>query len=334
MNKIFTDKVILITGGTGTIGMELAEQILKSEPKAVRILTNDENSLFHAMNKFSESNKFRYFLGSVVERERLNRAMTGADIVFHAAALKHVHICEYNPFEAVKTNVYGIQNVIDTAIDNNVEKVIFTSSDKAVNPSNVMGVSKLMGEKLITTANFFKGKNKTVFSTIRLGNVIGSRGSVVPLFKSQINSGGPITITDNNMSRYILTMDEAIDNILRVANISKGGEVFISKMRALNITTLAQSMIEELSSEDISLNVIGLKPGEKLFEELITEEEISRTVELDDFYVVLPQFTEFQDVNYSAYENNPIVKDVLRSDKADKMSKEEITTLLEAERML
>ena len=335
MNNIFNDKKILITGGTGSLGMEIARRLHEYKPKAIRIFSNDENGLFHTMNEFKEYKEFRYFLGNIERVERLNRAMEDVDIVFHTAALKHVHICEYNPFEAVETNVIGMQNLINSAIDNDVEKVLYTSSDKAVNPSNMMGVSKLMGEKLITTANFFKGKHKTVFSTIRLGNVIGSRGSVIPLFNSQIEAGGPLTLTDKKMSRYILIMNETIDNIFKVLDLCKGGDIYVPKMRAMDISDVAKWMIEEKGKDEIKIKEIGLKPGEKLYEELITEEEGRRTVEFDNFYVVLPQFTkEFQSIDYSAYEELPRVGNVLRSDEAKKMSRDEIISLLKTEKML
>ncbi|MCK5018757.1 MAG: polysaccharide biosynthesis protein [Candidatus Peribacteraceae bacterium] len=334
MNNIFNNKIILITGGTGSVGMEIARRLHEYKPKAIRIFSNDEDGLFHTMNEFKEFDEFRYFLGNIERIDRLNRAMEDVDIVFHAAALKHVQICEYNPFEAVETNVNGMQNLINSAIDNDVERVLYTSSDKAVNPSNMMGVSKLMGEKLITTANFFKGKHRTIFSTIRFGNVIGSRGSFIPFFNKQIEAGGPITLTDKNMSRYILVMNEAIDNVFRVLDLSRGGEIFIPKMRAIDISDIAEWMIEEKGKDGIGIKEIGLKPGEKIYEELITDEEGRRTVEYDNFYVVIPQFTEFQSVDYSIYENLPRVDNVLRSDEAVKMSKDETISLLKKESLL
>ncbi len=201
--------------------------------------------------------------------EKLSRSMQGVDVVFHAAALKHVILCERSPFEAVQTNIHGVQNVILAARKNNVERVIFTSSDKAVNPTNVMGTSKLMGERLMTAANSNARGEKTIFASTRFGNVLGSSGSVIPIFRKQIQKGGPVTITHPKMSRFIMTIEESVRLVIDSATVAKGGEVFITKMPVINIQDLAEVMLEELAptygykAEDIELTEIGTKPGEK-----------------------------------------------------------------------
>jgi FlaA1/EpsC-like NDP-sugar epimerase len=214
--------------------------------------------------------------------------MSGVDVVFHTAALKHVGLGEYNPFEVVQTNLQGLNNVIRSCLDADVERVVFTSSDKAVNPTNVMGASKMMGERLITAANEVRGGRRTRFASVRFGNVIGSRGSVVPIFARQLLRGQPVTLTDDNMTRYIMSIGEAADLVIAAASRAQGGEVFVTKMNAVRITDLAQAMADALSNGKWERVHIGLRPGEKLYEELLSSEEIARTVDVDRLLVVLP----------------------------------------------
>ena len=249
MEGIFKNKKILVTGGTGSIGQEILREILKYEPTVVRIIDVDETKQFELQQEYEDYDNIRFLLGDIRDKERLYRAIEDIDIVFHTAALKHVLACEYNPFEAVKTNVIGTQNLIDVCIDEEVEKVIFTSSDKAVNPTNVMGATKLLAERLITSANYYKGARKTIFSSVRFGNVLGSRGSVIPLFKTQIAKGGPVTITDKEMTRFIMSMCDAINLLFKATEIAQGGEIFVFKMDAIKITDLAEVMIEELAQK-------------------------------------------------------------------------------------
>jgi FlaA1/EpsC-like NDP-sugar epimerase len=290
----FRDKTILITGGVGTIGVELVKQLLKFNPKVIRVLDQNETALFFMGEEYKNEERIRCFLGNVRDKKRLKRAIEGVDIVFHLAALKHVIICEYNPFEAVQTNLMGIENLIDVAIDEEVDTLIFTSSDKAANPTNVMGSSKLMGERLITSANDIKGNRKTVFATVRFGNVAGSNGSVFHIFKRQIAKGGPVTITDNNMTRFIMSVEEAARLVIKACTMALGGEVFVTKMSALSIHDLAEVMINELAPkygykpEKIERTEVGIKPGEKLYEELMTEDEVTRAWELEGMYVIMP----------------------------------------------
>jgi FlaA1/EpsC-like NDP-sugar epimerase len=294
MLNTFKGKKILITGGVGTVGLELVSQLLKFDPKVIRVFDQNETELFFVNERYKNDKRIRCFLGNVRDKKRLKRAIENIDIVFHLAALKHVIICEYNPFEAVQTNLMGVEYLIDAAIDEDVDTVIFTSSDKAVNPTNVMGSSKLMGERLFSSANDIKGNRKTTFATVRFGNVAGSNGSVFHIFKEQIKNGGPVTITDNNMSRFVMSVEESARLVTKACLVALGGEVFITKMTALSILDLADVMINELAPkhghkpEDIKKVEIGIKPGEKIYEELMTEEEVSRSLELEDMFVTIP----------------------------------------------
>jgi len=253
----FQGKKILITGGTGTVGREVTRRLL-------------------FLN-----------IGDVRDAERLEMAMEEVDIVFHLAALKHVASCEYNPFEAINTNVYGSQNVINAALKVNAEKVIFTSTDKAVNPTSTMGATKLMAEKLFTAANYYKGRRRTVFASVRLGNVLGSRGSVIPLFKNQLLNGKQITLTSKKMTRFIMSLRQAVDFIFKASFLARGGEVFVPKMPAVKIIDLVGA-IEDVLGYKNGIKEIGVKPGEKLYEELMTRDEERRSLERDDMYIILP----------------------------------------------
>jgi len=295
-------KKILITGGAGTIGSGILKEVLKHNPAVVRILDNDETKLFELEHELADS-RIRYLLGDIREKERLYSACRDIDIVFHTAALKHVAGCEYNPFEAVKTNALGLQNLIEVCIDENVEKVIFTSSDKAANPTNVMGTTKLLGEKLITAANYYKGAHDVKFSSVRFGNVLGSRGSLLPLVKKQISRKGPVTITDPEMTRFYMSETEAISMIFKSLSIMHGGEVFILKMPVFRVGDIMDVMIEFLGP-DVKTKITGPKPGEKPYEELMTVEESKRAIELEDMFVILPESNELLKQNGFAFEDS------------------------------
>ena len=303
----YKDKTILVTGGAGSIGSELVRTLLDMNPKAVRVLDNNETGLFDLEQEL-RSSKIRPLVGDVRDRDRLKRAFEGVDMVFHAAALKHVPLCEFNPFDAVKTNVLGTQNVLDAAIDEGVARFILISTDKAVNPTNVMGATKLLAERLTISANFYKGSRETVLSCVRFGNVLGSRGSVVPLFKKQIDNGNPLTITDPDMTRFIMDIPKAIKLILKAAEIARGGEIFILKMPVIQISDLAEAMAEELSSSDckirkkVEVQTIGRRAGEKLYEELMTESEAVNAYENDEFIVVIPSNIGPEERERSMYE--------------------------------
>ena len=247
MISTFRDKSILIAGGTGSIGSEIARNLLQYEPKVIRIFSNDENGLYNLENELHGHSSVRFLLGDVRDKERLGKAIEGIDIVFHAAALKHVPFCEYNPFEAIKTNVIGTQNVLEASLNSEVQSVISISTDKAVNPVSTMGATKLLSEKLVIDANYYKGNRKTIFISVRFGNVIDSRGSVFPFFAEQIKRGGPVTITDSRMTRFIMSPSQVINLLFRTTGMALGGEIFILKMPSLKISDLAEAMIDELA---------------------------------------------------------------------------------------
>ena len=297
---------ILVTGACGTVGRELTRQLLeKYKVKELVGLDNNESELFFIEQEFSAYDQASFFLADMRDRDRLCDKMKGIDVVFHTAAFKHVLLCERSPFEAVQTNIHGVQNVIYAAIENKVSRVLFTSSDKAVNPTNVMGTSKLMGERLITAANSNLRTDGPVFTSARFGNVLGSRGSVIPIFSDQIRRGGPVTVTDPEMTRFIMSIEEAVHLILNAGELSRGGEVFVTKMPAIRIGDLAEVMIQELAPafghrpDDIRIEIIGHKAGEKMYEELMNIEETRRSWELEQYFVILPAFTDiYREIKY------------------------------------
>lgn len=298
VKKYFKNKNVLITGGTGSIGSAIARKLLDYKAGVVRILDIDEEAQFELeqelQSRVSTRDKARFLIGDVRDRERIKRAVENVDVVFHAAALKHVPTCEYNAFEAAKTNVLGTQNVIEAAMDAEVDKFITVSTDKAINPVNVMGATKLLAERLTISANYYKGDRRTIFSCVRFGNVLGTSGSVVQVFARQIREGGPVTVTDPSMTRFVMSMSRAVELVLKAAQMAQGGEVFIFKMPALRVGDLAGVMIEELASRyrhkphEIKTKIIGIRPGEKFHEELMTEEESVWARETKDMFVVQP----------------------------------------------
>jgi len=294
MTNVFQGKNILVTGGTGSIGSEIVKTVLQHKPEVVRVLSNDENSLFSLGQELQSYSNARFLVGDIRDKERLARAMKGIQFVFHAAALKHVALCEYNPFEAVKTNVLGTQNVIEVAMEEGVDKFITISTDKAVSPTNVMGATKLLAERLTISASHYRGHRKTAFSCVRFGNVLDSRGSVVPLFKEQIENGGPVTITDPNMTRFVMSIPKAVELVLKAVEVARGSEIFIFKMPALRVGDLAEVMISELAPrygynpKDIKIKVIGKREGEKNHEELLTEDEATSAYETAGMFIIAP----------------------------------------------
>jgi FlaA1/EpsC-like NDP-sugar epimerase len=305
MKEFYKNQRILVTGATGTVGREIVRLLHECEPEELRLMDNNESEVFFLMEEYSSSTNVHCFLGDVRDFEKIKKLAEGVDIIIHAAAFKHVILSEYNPFDVVQTNIIGVENIIRAATACNVKYVLFTSSDKAVNPTNVMGASKLMGEKLITAANALRNNRTTVFSSTRFGNVIGSRGSVVPVFMKQIKKGGPVTVTDMRMTRFIMTIKEAAYLVLKSLTIAKGGEVFVTKMPVVRIPDLAEVMIEILAPRygyepsDIKIIEVGAKPGEKLYEELMSEEEKSRSIELEDMFVITPAFKAiYSSINY------------------------------------
>ncbi|MFO7801776.1 MAG: polysaccharide biosynthesis protein [Desulfovermiculus sp.] len=307
MKEFFEDKRVVVTGSCGTVGAELVRQLLQEfAVNELLGLDNNETELFFQEQRFSAYAGSRFIMADMRDASKLTRMFRGMDIIFHTAAFKHVILCERSPFEAVQTNILGVRNVIEAASENQVQQVIFTSSDKAVNPTNVMGTSKLMGERLMTAANVnFRGQGP-IFASNRFGNVLGSRGSVIPVFREQIKKGGPVTLTDPDMTRFIMSIKEAVRLVIESALLARGGEVFVTKMPVIRIQDLAQVMIQELAPgyghnpEDIRIEIIGTKAGEKLYEELMSDEETRRTVELERYFSVLPAFKDiYQEVDYS-----------------------------------
>ncbi len=284
---MFDDKTILLTGGTGSFGKRFTEIMLKKyTPKVLRIFSRDELKQWEMQKQLNGTNKHvRFFLGDIRDKERLHRAMEGVDILVHAAALKQVPACEYNPFEAVKTNIFGAQNIIDVAIDHNVEKVMALSTDKAVSPINLYGATKLCMEKLFVAANSYAGQKRTRMSCVRYGNVLGSRGSVIPLFKEQ-KAGGTITITHKDMARYWLTLDQAVEFVIKCINDMEGGEIFIPKIPSMRILDMAK-----IIGPDCKIEFNGIRPGEKIHECLLTDSEARHTKEFEDYFIIEPEFS-------------------------------------------
>jgi FlaA1/EpsC-like NDP-sugar epimerase len=311
MEKTFHNKVILVTGACGTIGREVIKQLFEFKPAEIRALDNNESELFLLNEYYLKNNNFSFHYGDVRDFEKMRAVTFGADIILHCAALKHVFFYEYQPFEAVQTNIMGVKNIVEAAFKNKVELLIFTSSDKAVNPTNVMGTSKLMGERLITAANVLNGRSNPRFSSVRFGNVLGSRGSVIRIFQEQIKNGGPVTVTDKGMTRFIMTISRAVQLVLQGAKLACGGEVMVTKMEAIAIFDLAKAMINLLAPyynydlSSIKIKFIGAKPGEKLYEELMSQEEVSRSIELEDMFVILPAAKKvYENIQYK-YSGKP-----------------------------
>ena len=333
MNEFFKDKRVFVTGCCGTIGLELVRQLLEVyQVGEFSGMDNNESELFFLEQSFAQHPNARFTLGDVRDRDKLVRCMRKMDIVFHAAAFKHVILCERSPFEAVQTNIVGLQNIIYAAYENSLEKVIFTSSDKAVNPTSVMGTSKLMGERLMTAANSNQRGDGPVFASTRFGNVLGSRGSVVPIFKEQIRRGGPVTLTHPDMTRFIMSVSEAVKLVIDSHSLAKGGEVFITKMPVLRIKDLAQVMIKILAPhfghdpQKIEIKEIGVKPGEKMYEELMSDEETRRAWELKDYFVVQPAFRSMYrkiEYDYSDIVSKTVDRPYISSDEPT-MTQEQI----------
>jgi FlaA1/EpsC-like NDP-sugar epimerase len=305
VDNTWKNSSVLITGVCGTIGRELLRQIALLDPREVIGIDNNETEIFFLSEEYRDRPNVHLYLGDVRDRDKLLRSIEGVEIVLHTAALKHVILCEESPRDPLQTNIIGTQNVIEAAIASGAKRVIFTSSDKAVNPTNVMGTSKLMGERLITAANALRRGDGPVFASTRFGNVLGSSGSVMPIFARQIARGGPVTITDPQMTRFVMTVSEAVRLVMESVHLARGGEVFVTKMPVVRIVDLAQVMISELAPRNgydpaaIKTDIIGPKSGEKLYEELMSEEETRRTVELERYFAVIPAFkTVYRSIRY------------------------------------
>ncbi|MBI5456406.1 polysaccharide biosynthesis protein [Candidatus Kaiserbacteria bacterium] len=287
----FKNKTVVVTGGTGSVGSEIVRQLLRTNVRQVRIFSRDEHKQHELKHEIGGDKRVRFLIGDVRDKERMDFAFKGVDICFHAAALKHLPMCEYNPFEAVKTNIIGTQNVIEVAIRNNVEKVLAISTDKAADPASVLGASKLMMERLVTAANATVGKTRTRFASVRFGNVLNSRGSVVPIWHKQLEAGKNITVTDPSATRFLMEISDAAGLVFQALDVMRGGEIFVLKMKpAARIIDLAKEFLKKHpKGAKRKIDIIGLRPGEKLHEVLMTEDESGHAVEIKGMFVILPQ---------------------------------------------
>ncbi|EKN67671.1 UDP-N-acetylglucosamine 4,6-dehydratase (inverting) [Schinkia azotoformans] len=280
---MLSGKTILVTGGTGSFGKKFIQKVLEFDVKKVIVFSRDELKQYEMSREYTDS-RIRFFIGDVRDKDRLYRAFDSVDIVIHAAALKHVGACEYNPFEAVKTNIHGAQNIIEAAIDKGVKRVIALSTDKACSPINLYGATKLASDKLFVAANAYVGGKDTRFSVVRYGNVVGSRGSVVPFFK-KIKGTGKIPVTDERMTRFWITLDQGVQFVLDNLERMHGGEIFVPKIPSMKVIDLAKAV-----APDCEIEIVGIRPGEKLHESMITEDDARHTKEFDTYYIIQPEF--------------------------------------------
>ncbi len=341
-HKKIDNKTVLVTGGVGSIGSVLVKTIIsKFSPKQVRVFDSNEAGLFEATREYQKDDRMRFMLGDVRDKDRTAWALKGVDTVFHAAALKHVALNEYSPFESVKTNVIGTQNLLEAALKNDIGTFVNISTDKAANPTSTMGASKLLAERLTVGADYFKGKGKTVFASVRFGNVLNSSGSVIPIFLDQIKSGGPISLTDKRMVRYFMSIKQAVELILKAQSMAIGGEVFILKMPALKIKDLAEILVEKMGDGNIEIKEVGKRPGEKLFEKIVTRTEAEKALELKEMYV-LPLSIDYpgksDDVVKNSYQyykkmgGKPVPNDGVKPNQL--LTKTEIVKLLKKDQIL
>ena len=323
---MFEGKKILITGGTGSLGTALTKRLLQTNVETIRIFSRDEWKQVKMQSEITDS-RLRFFIGDVRDKDRLSRALKDVNIVIHAAALKQMPVAEYNPFEAVKTNVLGTENLIDSCLDNNVELVLAIGTDKAVSPVNTYGATKFLMERLFVSANFFKGKQKIKFLCVRYGNVLGSRGSIVPVFVNQIKSGKKVTVTDPKMTRFNITMDEALNLIFRAIKNGSGGEIFVPKLKAYTVEDMKDAIIEGMNSNTES-ELISIRAGEKIHEFLINYDELRNTFENDEDYVIVDKQLQDSDFN----KDNTLVTTTLiqpySSDKVQLLTKDELKEIL------
>lgn len=328
---------VIVTGGAGSVGTELVRQLLDRPVAMVRVIDNNESAIFSLQERLSQNRRCEILFSDIRDEYELNRVFSGMDLCIHAAALKHVPSCELSPASAVQTNIIGTQQVIRAGLRNGLSHVLITSSDKAVNPTNVMGTSKLMAERLFTAANALsEGSHRCVFSATRFGNVAGSAGSVIPLFCEQLRDGRDITLTHPSMTRFIMTLENAAGMLLESINWARGGEIFITKMPVVRIADLARVIVRLVapvfgrSPASVTIREIGPRPGEKIWEELNTDEEVRRTYDLGNYLVVLPALRNFYgEIDYE-YDGVPLVPatKIYHSANEPAMSEAEIEAFL------
>ena len=326
---MFKGKKVLITGGTGSLGSALTQRLLTENVDTIRIFSRNENKQLEMASKFHDD-RLRFLLGDVRDYNRLTRACEDIDIVFHAAALKHVPIIEYNPFEAIKTNVIGSQNVIDACLEEDVEKAICIGTDKAVSPLNTYGATKLLMEKLFITASNYlkKERHKTKFIALRYGNVLGSSGSVIPKFINQIKNNGKITITDPNMTRFSISMDEALDFILKVTEIGKGSEIFVPKLKAYSLMDVKDVLFDLLGKTDEE--IVGIRAGEKVNEVLINKDEMKYCWDYNDVYLLVNPSVQRSIKTLDQYSEKKKIEniDIYSSDNVPQIPKDELKEII------
>jgi len=326
-------KKILITGGTGSLGQAITKKLLEFDVDIIRIFSRDEWKQVKMESEFNNDSRLRFLIGDVRDKERLTQALEDINIVIHTAALKQVPVAEYNPFEAVKTNVYGTQNLIESCLGKNIELALAIGTDKAVAPFNTYGTTKLLMERLFISANYYKGKHNIKFSCVRYGNVLGSRGSIVPTFLNQIKTGKKITITDPNMTRFNITMNNAINLILRAIKSGMGGEVFVPKLKAYKVGDIKDAVVE-LSNKNYEVEKIPVRPGEKFHESLISIDEIRNTFETKEDYIIIDEPTQNQNkVKIQNFKKSNL-NDSYSSDKVELLTKNELKQILIKEKLI
>ena len=291
IKNAYKNKGILVTGGTGSIGSALVKQLISCKPKSIKVLTNDENSIFDSGKIIGENKLIKYIVGDIRDKERCQLALRNVDIVFHAAAMKHIDICEENPFDAIKTNVIGTSNMLEASILEGISKFVFISTDKATNPTTTLGASKLLAERLTLDAGTYSGNQKMIFSLVRFGNVIGSRGSIFQIFHQQLKKNLPLTVTDSRMTRFIMSISDAASMILKIGHIAKDSEIFILKMSTVKIEDLAKTMIQVYKeknklAKDPKIEISKVRGYERFHEFLVTNDEIPFCHDVGDMYKI------------------------------------------------
>ncbi|MBM7552587.1 SDR family NAD(P)-dependent oxidoreductase [Thalassobacillus pellis] len=325
LKSYFQNKNILVTGGTGSIGQQIVASLLAYNPRKIVVFSKDDSKQYLMKQAYKQHDNIFYLLGDVRDYDSVEYATRGMDLVFHVAALKQVPVCEENPLEAVKTNIMGSENVIRACIHHQVKKVVNVSTDKAVNPTNTMGATKLLSEKMFKNANRKLNNHNTLFCSVRFGNVLNSRGSVIPLFMEQARHGKDLTVTDPSMSRFIMTIADAAQLTLKSSYYSKGGEIFIFKMKGINILQLAEAVqkyIHQKGSTKPKIEQIGKRPGEKIYEELIYTHELEHIMDDEELYVILPE-------HHNTYHHfKQAMAPSIRSDQVSMLGEKEIIDIL------
>lgn len=327
--KFLKGKTILITGGTGYLGQALTEEILKHDPKSIRVFSRDEVKHHKFQEKFSRSKKIRNFIGDVRDYERLLKATRNVDIVIHAAALKRLDILEYNVDESIKTNILGTLNVVNACFQNNVEKAVMVSSDKACSPVNTYGACKFVSERIFSESNYSKGDIRTIFTTVRYGNVLESTGSVIPFFSDKINNGDEIPLTDQRMTRFIISPRQAVELIFDAIEYGIGGEIFVPKLPSFKITDLIEILKEKFNKNN-KTKTIGLRPGEKIHELMINSSEVPRTYDFENLYIIGSCIQNLQDKNPEYSKKGKLLNEKSMAEYSSEdalVSKEEISKI-------